>query len=91
MPLTTAQLATLKTDIANNSDLNVHPNTSDGNFEVARLYNLPAAVDHYVWRTRVSKKEIVSVQSTDSAWASISTSRSRAWANRTPGRRCSIT
>lgn len=63
--LTTAQLATLKGDITANSDLNVQPNTPDGNFEIARLYNLNAAVDFWVWRTKVSKDELVGSTSVD--------------------------
>ncbi len=37
--LTTAQLQTIKADIANNGDLVANPNTSDGNQAVANLYN----------------------------------------------------
>ena len=53
MALTSAQLQTLKADIAANSDLNSQPNTSDGNFEVARLYNLQAGPAFTVWKTSV--------------------------------------
>lgn len=59
MPLTPAQQATLKADITANSDLNTNPNTSDGNFEIARLYNLDASPDYWVYRTKVSKEEFV--------------------------------
>jgi hypothetical protein len=58
MALTSAQYATIKADIAANSDLNTKPNTPDGNFEVARLYNLLASPDFYVWRTEVAVQEI---------------------------------
>lgn len=56
--MTPAQNAAIKADIAANSDLNVFPNTSDGNFEIARLYNLAAAPDFYVWRTNVPTAEV---------------------------------
>jgi hypothetical protein len=63
--LTPAQLTTLKNDITANSDLNALPNTPDGNFEIARLYNLNPAVDFWVWRTKVSKDELVGSTSVD--------------------------
>lgn len=51
---TPAQLQTLKTYIAGQADLNSQPNTSDGNFEVARLLNLAAAgPNNVVWKTSV--------------------------------------
>jgi hypothetical protein len=71
MPLTTAQLSTIKADIQANSDLNSKPNTPDGNFEVARLYGLVASPDYWVWRTSVSKGEFVqstSVDGTNFVW-----------------------
>lgn len=52
--LSPAQLATLKADILANSDLNSQPNTPDGNFEIARLYNLPASPNFTVWKTQVT-------------------------------------
>ena len=53
MALTPSQLVTLKADILANSDLNSQPNTSDGNFEIARLYNLIASPSFTVWKTNV--------------------------------------
>ena len=53
MALTSAQLVTMKADILANSDLNSQPNTSDGNFEIARLYNLQASPAFTVWKTNV--------------------------------------
>jgi hypothetical protein len=63
--LTPAQLTTLRNDIVASSDLNALPNTPDGNFEIARLYNLNPAVDFWVWRTKVSKDELVGSTSVD--------------------------
>ena len=49
MALTTAQIATLKADIAANSDTNSQPMSNAGHAEIARLYNLASTTD--VWRT----------------------------------------
>ncbi len=62
MPLTSANLTAIKADIAANSDLNSKPNNSDGAFAIAALYNLPAAVDHWVWRTNVSRADVYNTQ-----------------------------
>lgn len=56
--LTAAQKVVVKADITANSDLNSQPNSSDGNFEIARLYNLLAAPIFRVWRTNVSTAEV---------------------------------
>jgi hypothetical protein len=58
MNLTTAQLQTIKTDIAANSDLNAFPNTDDGNFAIAALYNALAAVAFFVYRTNIPVQDI---------------------------------
>ena len=65
MILTTAQLQTIKADILASGDLNAFPNTSDGNFAIAALYNLNASPDFWVWRTRVGQLEIVTATSVD--------------------------
>lgn len=73
MPLTAAQLATLKAAIAANSAtipagqpwsgafagqaVNSLPNDPDANAAVAGWYNLTASPDYWVWRTRVAKDE----------------------------------
>lgn len=54
MPLTPAQLAMLKADIAANSDLNSKPNTPDGSAAIADLYNAVAAPVFIVWKKNVS-------------------------------------
>ena len=56
--LTTAQEATLRTDVTNNPDLDAIPKTKDGFYELARLYNLAASPAFTVWRTDVSTVEI---------------------------------
>lgn len=63
--LTTQQLQTLKTDIANDATLNAFPNTPDGAFEIAAAYSLPASPDFWVWRTHIPQAEIVGTTTTD--------------------------
>ena len=53
MTITSAQLQTIKADIAASGDLSIYPNTADGNFAIAALYNQPAAPAFIVWRTSV--------------------------------------
>jgi hypothetical protein len=57
--MTTTQLQTLKADIAASADLNTIPIGEDGSTAIAALYNLPAAVDFWVWRATVAKAEFV--------------------------------
>lgn len=56
--MTPAQNATIKADITASGDLNAFPNTSDGNDAIARLYNLRASPDFYVWRTNIPTQEV---------------------------------
>lgn len=49
--MTPSQLAAIKADILASPDLNAQPNNSDGAYEIARLYNLPASPTFNVWRT----------------------------------------
>lgn len=58
MPLTNAQKALLRDHINVSSDLNIFPNSNDGNIEVKNLLNLQASPDFYVWRTEVSRTEV---------------------------------
>ena len=53
MALKIAQYAVLKADILANTDLNSNPNTLDGAFEIARLYNINKVPDFTVWKTLV--------------------------------------
>jgi hypothetical protein len=67
MPLTPAQLAALKADIAANTNqvlhggvltaINTLPNNSDANFAIADWYNLLASPAWIVWRTDVPVKD----------------------------------
>lgn len=65
MSLTPAQKATLKNDILTDPVLSTIPNTPDGTFEIARLYNLTVAPDFWVWRSSVTKGEYVNETSVD--------------------------
>lgn len=60
MPLTTAQLQAIKADILANQDLNISPGPAipDVLEQIARLYNLPAVPDYWVYRSAVSLTEI---------------------------------
>lgn len=57
--LTQAQLLVLKTDIAADPTFAAVPNTPDGAFEIAAAYNANAVPDFWVWRTNVTKAELV--------------------------------
>lgn len=65
MSLTPAQLQTLKADIAADSVLNAFPNNDDGAFAIAAAYNLAASPDYWVWKTSVTKSELVNSTSVD--------------------------
>lgn len=58
MPLTTAQLATLRTDIANDPTLSSQPMNGDGDFNIAAAYNLTASPQFVVWRTTTPLDDI---------------------------------
>jgi len=57
--LTPQQLATLKSAIQGDQELNAFPMNSDGAFDIARKLNEKAAPDYYVWRTSVQVDEIM--------------------------------
>lgn len=70
MPLTNAQLSTLKADILADPALNAFPQTADGAFAIAALYSLNASPDFWVWRTSIPQFEIVSFLSPDAtSWS----------------------
>jgi hypothetical protein len=54
--MTPAQNALIKADILASADMNTLANNSDGNYEIARLYNLPSTTD--VWRTEAPTRAI---------------------------------
>lgn len=59
MALTPAQLQALKADIDADPTLSAFPNNSDGNFEIAAIYNAQASPDWTVWRTNVQAKQVM--------------------------------
>lgn len=59
MALTPAQQAAIKADILADPVLNAFPNTLDGAFAIAALYNQPAIPTFWVWRTSVTVTEIM--------------------------------
>ncbi len=59
MTLTPAQKAAIKADIIADATLNAFPNNSDGAFAIAAIYNIAASPDFWVWRTAVTKSELV--------------------------------
>lgn len=56
--MTPAQLQAIKADIAADPVMSALPRNGDSNYEIARLYNLPAAVAMSVWRTDAPVKLI---------------------------------
>jgi hypothetical protein len=65
MTLTLAQLQVLKAAILADGALAAQPLTSDGAFAIAAVLNLPASPAFWVWRTSVSKGELVQSTSVD--------------------------
>ena len=63
MPFTAAQNAIIKADILANPDLNAFPNTVDGAYGIAELYNKIASPDFIVWKTVLHEQEITSLAS----------------------------
>lgn len=82
MALTASQMAAIKADILANPDLNAQPLTSDGAFEIARLYALPASPSFYVFRTNIPTQEVFN----GVTWANLTPNEApdgtQAWANR---------
>ncbi len=71
--LTPAQLSTLASDIAANTNtingvqIKTLAHTPDNAFAVAAFYNQPASPDYYVWRTNVAEDEYVGTTGIDVA------------------------
>ena len=59
MSLTSTQLTTLKNDINADPVLAAYPNNSDGNFAISQAYTLTASPDFWVWKTYVTKADLV--------------------------------
>ena len=77
--LTSAQLATLKADILADGALAAIPNTLDGAFDIAQLYNLSASPAFTVWRTEVSTKQIMENGFIWTAVDSLQIGKARIW------------
>lgn len=58
MSLTTAQQATVKSDILASPDLNSQPHTPDGAFAIAFAYALVVSPDFFVYRTAIPSGDI---------------------------------
>jgi len=56
---TPEQKAIIKADILANPDLAAFPNTGDGGWAIADLYNLPASPEFIVWRTDTPADEVM--------------------------------
>jgi len=70
--LSPEQLATLKAAIVADPTLNSQPANSDGSFAIADALDVAASPDYWVWRTSVTKKEVVENASQDATtftWA----------------------
>ena len=75
MPLTQAQLQTLKTDIAANTNtvtfggspvqIKDLPNSPDANAEIAAWYSAQASPSYWLWRTSIFESEITRSASAD--------------------------
>lgn len=65
MVLSSAQLATLKTDILADGALAAIPRTSDGYALIAAAYSAVATPDFWVWRTNVTRADIYHTTSVD--------------------------
>jgi hypothetical protein len=58
MALTSQQLAAIKADILASPDLASQPANTDGDFEIARLYNLEASPAFYAWKTKLLRHDV---------------------------------
>lgn len=79
MALTSQQLAALKADILADEVLNAFPNTSDGAFEIAAAYNMPASPAWIVWRTDVQVKQVMENGFVWSAVDALTVAKARIW------------
>lgn len=59
MALSPSQLAALKAAVLADPALASKPNNTDGNYDIAQALNLPASPAWVVWRTGVTRKEIL--------------------------------
>lgn len=86
MALTLAQKQVLKADIIAAADqacqdLEASPNNSDLAFAVAALYNLPATETWIVWRTTVTRKEVLQNGFDWTRLDNLSVGKARVWSD----------
>jgi len=81
MALTLSQLQAVKADIAANSDLNSQVPGSDGAFAIAALYNVAASPDWVVWRTSVTRQEILQNGFDWTRLDNLSVGKARVWSD----------
>jgi len=79
MALTSAQNATLKTNVEADPAFNGLPQNSDGAFAVAAAYNMTASPQFVVWRTNVPVSDIVNNGFTWTAVDALTPSKARIW------------
>jgi hypothetical protein len=77
--LSNAQLQILKADILADSELNAIPNTPDGAFAIAEVYNAVVSPDFWVWRTSVDVLEIMQNGFVWSAVDGLTAGKARIW------------
>lgn len=63
--LTPNQLASLKTDILADPVLAAKAGSPDGRYAIAAAYNVNASPDYWVWKTYLTKNDVVSSTSAD--------------------------
>lgn len=80
--MTPAQLATLKADILANPDLNNQPMNSDGAFEIARLYGLPASPAFHVYKNDINSQDLFDKIDFAKMTPADAPNDTQAWANR---------
>lgn len=73
MALTPEQQTVFRNDVLADATLNTLPPGSDSAFEIARVYNLPATPDFWVWKTALHEHEITGQTSPDgTVWSWVS-------------------
>lgn len=81
MALTPAQLAALKAAIEADGTLNAFPNNSDGAFAIAALLNQEASPAWVVWKTSVTRKEILQNGFDWTRLDNLSVGKARVWSD----------
>jgi hypothetical protein len=79
--LTTAQLQTLKAHILATPELAAQPNNSDGAFAIAAALNQVASPDWIVWRTAVTRREILQNGFDWTRLDNLSVGKARVWSD----------